>query len=152
MNGPAYVNVLPDRAPVRRARPHLRLVTAGLAAVLAAMAATTLAAALARSAGVDLEVPDGGGEAIPVSGIAVVTGFFSVVGVVIAAAALRWSSRPAERFVRTTVALTGLSLVPPFVSGANAATTATLVGLHLAAATLVIPSVARSLRSAHEVR
>ena len=43
------------------------------------MVATTLGAALARAAGVDFEVPEGG-ETIPVPGIAVVTGFFSVVG------------------------------------------------------------------------
>lgn len=62
-----------------------RLVGTGLLATLAAMVASTLAAALARAAGVDLEVPDGG-ETIPLSGIAVVTGVFSVVGVVIAPA------------------------------------------------------------------
>jgi uncharacterized protein DUF6069 len=57
------------------------------------MVATTLAAALARAVGVDVEVPDGG-ETIPLSGIAVVTGFFSVVGIVIAAGLLRWRLAP----------------------------------------------------------
>ncbi|MEV1085146.1 DUF6069 family protein [Streptomyces sp. NPDC050211] len=52
------------------------------------MAATTLAAALAQAVGVDCEVPEGG-ETIPLSGFAVVTGFFSVVGIVIAVALLR---------------------------------------------------------------
>ena len=56
-----------------------RLAGAGLLATLVAMVATTLAAALARGAGVDFEVPDGG-ETIPLPGFAVVTGFFSVVG------------------------------------------------------------------------
>ena len=87
-------------------------------AALAAMVATALAAALARAVGVDFEVPDGG-ETIPVSGVAVVTGFFSVVGVVIAAALLRWSARPAQRFVWTAVSLTAISLVPPLLSGAR---------------------------------
>ena len=118
----------------------------GLIATLAAMVATTLAAALARAVGVDFEVPDGGGT-IPLSGFAVVTGFFSVVGIVIAVALLRWSARPAERFVWTTVSLTAISLVPPFLSGANAATTNALLGLHLVAATVMIPTVARSLRA-----
>lgn len=63
-----------------------RLVITGFIATLAATAATTVAAALARAAGVDFEIPDGG-EAIPLSGFAVVTGFFSVVGVVIPALA-----------------------------------------------------------------
>ena len=75
------------------------------------MVATTLAAALARAAGVDFAVEDGE-QTIPLSGIAFVTGFFSVVGVVIAVAMRRWSARPAERFVRTTLSLTALSLVP----------------------------------------
>jgi len=122
------------------------LAMTGSIATLAAMMATTLAAALARAGGVDFEVPDGG-ETIPLSGFAVVTGFFSVVGIVIAVALLRWSARPAERFVWTAVSLTVLSLVPPLLSGADAATTAALIGLHLVAATVMIPTLARSLRS-----
>ena len=118
----------------------------GLIATLATMLATSLAAALAHAVGVDFAVPDGG-ETIPLSGFAVVTGFFSVVGVVIAAALLRWSARPAERFVRTAVTLTGISLVPPLLSGADTATITALVGLHLVAATVMIPTLARSLRT-----
>jgi hypothetical protein len=57
------------------------LAVTGSIATLAAMVATTLAAALARAVGVDFEVPEGG-ETIPLSGFAVVTGFFSVVGVI----------------------------------------------------------------------
>src|SRR5919112_599026 len=80
----------------------------GFIAALAAMVATTLAAALAQAVGVDFEVPDGG-ETIPLSGFGVVTGFFSVVGVVIAVALRRWSARPAQRFVWTAVSLTAIS-------------------------------------------
>ncbi|XVV15395.1 DUF6069 family protein [Actinoplanes sp. CA-131856] len=108
-------------------------------AVLAAVLATTLTAALARALGADFEVPDGG-ETVPLPGIAVVTGFFSLVGVVIATALRRWSARPAERFVWTAGALTAISLIPPFLSGANAATAATLAGLHLVAAAVMIPA------------
>ena len=120
------------------------LAVTGLIAALAAMVATTLAAALAQAVGVDFEVPDGG-ETIPLSGFAVVTGFFSVVGIVIAVALLRWSARPAERFVWTAVSLTAISLVAPLLSGANTATTTALLGLHLVAATVMIPTLARSL-------
>ena len=122
-----------------------RIAVTGLVATLAAMLATAVAAALARAVGVDFEVPEGG-ETIPVTGVAVVTGFFSLVGTVIAAALLRWSARPAERFLWTAVSLTVVSLVPPFLSGANAATTVALVGLHLVAATVMIPTLTRSLR------
>jgi hypothetical protein len=122
-----------------------RLAVAGVLATLAAMAATTLAAALAQAAGVELEVPDGG-EAIPLPGFAVVTGIFSIVGVVIAAALLRWSAHPAERFVWTAASLTTISLVPPVLSGAHPATVTTLIGLHLVAASVMIPCLSRSLR------
>jgi hypothetical protein len=125
------------------------LAAAGLIATVVAMAATTLAAALCRAVGVDFAIPDGsdGEETIPLSGIAVVTGFFSVVGVVIAVALLRWSARPAERFVWTALSLTAISLVAPVISGAATATTAALVGLHLVAATVMIPTLARGIRA-----
>jgi len=124
----------------------LGLAGTGLFAALAAMVATTLAAALAQAVGVDFEVPDGG-ETIPLAGFAVVTGVFSVVGIVIAVALLRWSARPAERFVWTAVSLTAISLVPPLLAGATTDTTTALLGLHLVAATVMIPTLARSLRT-----
>ncbi|MET9460736.1 DUF6069 family protein [Streptomyces canus] len=127
--------------------PRLRgLAGTGFLASLAAILATTLAAALAQAIGVDFEVPDGG-EAIPLSGFAVVTGFFSLVGVVIAVAFLRRSARPAERFMWTAMSLTAISLVPPLLSGANTATTTALLGLHLVPAAVMIPTLTRSLRT-----
>jgi hypothetical protein len=148
MNSTNSPRVVAGPASGRTGRHRLRgVAVTGVVATLAAMAATALAAALARAAGVDFEVPDGGGETIPVSGVAVVTGVFSVVGVVIAVALLRWSARPAERFVWTTVSLTAISLVPPFLSGANAGTVTALLGLHLVAAAVMIPTLARSLRT-----
>ena len=122
------------------------LAVTGFIAALAAMVATTLAAALAQAVGVDFEVPDGG-ETIPLAGFAVVTGVFSVVGIVIAVALLRWSARPAERFVQTAVTLTAISLVPPLLAKADTATTTALLGLHLVAAAVMIPTLARSLRT-----
>ncbi|WP_433553829.1 DUF6069 family protein [Micromonospora zamorensis] len=122
------------------------LVGTGLVAALAVVVATTLAAALAQAVGVDFEIPDGG-DTIPLSGFAVVTGFFSVVGIVIAAAFRRWSAQPAKRFVWTAVSLTAISLVPPVISGANTATIAALLGLHLVPAAVMIPTLARSLRT-----
>jgi hypothetical protein len=138
--------VIAGPAPRQTRRTHrLRgVAVTGFMATLAAMVATTLAAALARAVGVDFEVPDGG-ETIPLSGITVVTGFFSVVGVVIALALLRWSARPAQRFVWTAVSLTVISFVPPLLSGADTATTTALLGLHLVAATVMIPTLGRSL-------
>jgi len=146
MNSTNDTDAAPAAAPGRTGRDHRfrGLVGRGLVATVAAVAATSLAAALARAAGVEFEVPDGG-ETIPLSGIAVVTGFFSIVGVVIAVALLRWSAHPARRFVWTAVSLTAVSLIPPLLSGADTATVVTLVALHLIPATVMIPTLARSL-------
>lgn len=127
------------------ARPRGLIIT-GLVAILAAVTATTAIAALALAVGVSFEIPDGA-AAIPLAGFAVVTGVFSIVGVVIAAAFLRWSARPAARFVWTTGSLTAVSLVPPLLSGGDFATVAVLVVLHLIPAAVMIPSLARALRA-----
>lgn len=147
MNSTNDSGVVADSASNRTTCAHrlCGLAAVGFMATLAAMSTTTLAAALARAVGVTFEIPDGG-EGIPLAGFAVVTGFFSVVGVVIAAALLRWSARPAERFLWTALSLTAISLVPPLLSGASTATIAALVGLHLVAAAVMIPTLARCLR------
>ncbi|SNT62540.1 hypothetical protein SAMN05421812_114111 [Asanoa hainanensis] len=127
------------------------MIRVGVVAALGAVLAVTLAAALARAVGVDFEIPDGG-ETIPLAGFAVVTGFCSLVGVVLAVALLRWSARPTERFLWTAVSLTAISLVPPFVAGGSGATTIALLVLHLVAAAVVVPALARGLRSAEAGR
>ena len=76
------------------------------------------------------------------------TGIPVVVGVVIAAALRQWSDRPVQWWWRTTIALTVVSLVPPFLAATDTATALTLVLLHLIAAALVVPAVARTLRTA----
>ena len=88
-----------ETAPIAGHRAR-GLALTGLVAVLTATAVTTLAAGLAAAAGVDFSVPDGG-ETIPLPGFAVVTGLFSVVGVVLAAAfALIWLFIASLFFVR----------------------------------------------------
>jgi Family of unknown function (DUF6069) len=140
------VDAGPASAPTSHTHRVRGLVSTGVTAAVAAMAATTVVAALARAVGVAFEVP-AGGETIPLTGIAVVTGFFSLVGVVIAVALHRLSARPAELFVWTAVTLTAISLIPPLLAGSDAATTATLVVLHLLAAAVMVPALARSLRT-----
>ena len=66
-------------------------------------------------------------------------------GLVIAAALLRWSRRPVQWWLRISIALTVVSLVPPFVAAADTSTALTLVALHLVAAAVVIPAVVRAL-------
>ncbi|WP_313407465.1 DUF6069 family protein [Aeromicrobium sp.] len=129
------------------ARRLLGVAAAGLLATIATMVAVVGAAALAKAVGVDFEIPDDG-EVIPLGGFATVTGFFCLLGVVLAVALSRWSPHPSRWFIRTTVVLTAASLVPPFLAGADAGTTATLVALHLIAAAVVIPVLAVRLRVA----
>ena len=122
-----------------------RVAVRGLIATVVAAAATTLCAAVAKAADVDFEIP-AGGAAIPAPGFATVTSGFSLVGVALALALARWSDRPARRFVQVTVPLAALSLVPPLTVGASATTAVTLICLHLLAAAIVVPLLARALR------
>ena len=57
----------------------------------------------------------------------------------------RKARRPRSTFIRTTVALTVLSLVPDVIADAAPATKALLMLTHLVAAAIVIPAVARRL-------
>ena len=61
-------------------------------------------------------------------------------------AAVLSTTLAAERFAWTAGTLTAISLVPPVLAEADPATTAVLVGLHLVAAAVVIPTLTRSLR------
>ena len=57
----------------------------------------------------------------------------------------RWTQHPRTAFVRTTVALTALSLVPDLTADATSATKVTLMLTHLVAAAIVIPRLAHRL-------
>jgi peptidoglycan/LPS O-acetylase OafA/YrhL len=70
---------------------------------------------------------------------------FSLVGVVLAVVLSRTVRRPRTVFVRTTVVLTALSLVPDVIVDAAPTTKALLMMTHLVAAAIVIPMVARRL-------
>ncbi|MFC0032597.1 DUF6069 family protein [Micromonospora chaiyaphumensis] len=118
------------------------LVRTGVVAAVAASAATMAVAAAGHAAGISLEV---GGAPIPVTGFGVLTAVFSLTGVVIAALLSRFARRPRRTFVRTTVVLTVLSLVPDVIVDAGTATKALLMLTHLVAAVIVIPAVARRL-------
>ena len=111
-------------------------------ATVAASAATPLVAAAATVAGISLDI---GGEPIPVLGFGTLTAFFSLIGVVMAVVMARFAQRPRSTFVRTTVVLTALSLVPDVIAPAAPTTKALLMLTHLVAAAIVIPAVARKL-------
>ena len=99
-------------------------------------------AAAGHAAGISLNVS---GAPIPVTGFGVLTTVFSLVGVVLAVVLSRTARHPRRAFVRTTVVLTVLSLVPDVIADAGPATKALLMLTHLVAAAIVIPAVARRL-------
>jgi Family of unknown function (DUF6069) len=118
------------------------LLRTGSAATVAAAAATAIVAVAGEAAGVSLDMA---GQPIPPSGFAVLTVIFSVVGLVIAAGLRRFARHPRTAWIRTTLALTVLSLVPDALADAAVSTKALLMLTHVVAAAIVIPAVARRL-------
>jgi hypothetical protein len=119
------------------------VVTGVVAAALASVATTTVAAA-GNAAGISLNIS---GAPIPVLGFAMLTAIFSLVGLVLAVVLARFARRPRTAFLRTTVVLTILSLVPDAIADAAPATKILLMVTHLVAAAIVIPAIARRLAS-----
>ena len=114
----------------------------GLKAGVLAAVATTAIALVASAAGVSFEVE---GEAIPMAGYAQMTLIGAVVGILLAASLRRWAKHPQSTFVRTTVALTALSVVPDLTMGFDAVSAATLIVAHVVAAAIIIPRLAARL-------
>ncbi|GAB2848656.1 hypothetical protein GCM10027176_60170 [Actinoallomurus bryophytorum] len=124
------------------AAPAKSLIFGGLTAAALAAAATATLAAVGKAAGISLVV---GGGPIPVSGFAVLTVIFSTVGLALALILTRTVHRPRTVFVRTTITLTALSLIPDLAADAAGATKMLLMSTHLLAAVIVIPAITRRL-------
>jgi hypothetical protein len=118
------------------------LVRTGLTAAVVASLATTVVAALGHRAGVSLDIA---GEPIPLFAFPQLTAIFSLVGLGLAVVFGRRAGAPRRTFLRTTVALTALSLVPDAVADAAVETKGLLMLTHLVAAAIVIPAVASRL-------
>ena len=118
------------------------LLLTGSAATIGAAVATAVVATAGRAVGISLAVS---GAPIPVSGFAVMTVIFAVLGLVIAVALRRFAHHPRAAWLRATVALTALSFVPDALADAAVSTKALLMLTHLVAAAIVIPAVARRL-------
>ena len=101
-------------------------------------------AAAASAADVPLEI---GGKSIPAIGYGQVTLLCVAVGVLVARVIARRASNPERSWVRASVALTALSLVPDVTVDATTATKAVLMLTHVVAAAIVIPVVAARLRT-----
>jgi amino acid transporter len=120
----------------------LAVTKTGVAATAVATAATMTVAAVGHAAGISLNLS---GEPIPVIGFGFLTAVFSLIGVALAAVLARKARNPQRTFIRTTVVLTAVSLIPDAMSDSASATKALLMVTHLVAAAIVIPAVARRL-------
>jgi Family of unknown function (DUF6069) len=138
--------------PQPRARASRRVLIGGLVGGVAATIAVEGYAAVARAAGVPmLAGAPGAHTASPITpdsfavGVLVCTFWGTVLALLIA----KLARRPARRFTRTAVLLTALSLISPLMAAQTAASTRLfLVGAHLIAASIVIPTVAKQLAHA----
>ncbi len=126
-------------------RPWLMLVGTGVLAGAVAAVAVTAVAAAAQAADVSLEVA---GKAIPLSAFPFWTVIGTLAGIILAALL-----RQRRRFIRTTVAATGFSLIPPILGADDALTALILIATHLIAAAIVIPALSLRLTdSSREIR
>ena len=128
-----------DQTPTRSGA---KLWRTGAVAGVVASGATAAVAALASAADVSLKVS---GQAIPVIGFAQLTFVASLIGTIIAIALSHRANRPRRTLVRTTVALTLVSIVPDVLADAHASTRFTLALTHVVAAAIVIPVLASRL-------
>ena len=124
------------QVPSRLTSPLLRT-TASAGAIAAAV--TTAGAAVLRAAGVPLAVH---GE-IPLASFAQLTFIGAVLSGVLLAVLNRRNSAPRQRFVRISAGLTALSCILPVAFAETTASKITLVALHLVAAAIIIPVLAR---------
>jgi hypothetical protein len=104
---------------------------------------TTAAAAAVHAAGVSFEI---GGEMIPILGFAQMTFIGAVIGGLLLAG-LNRCGRARRRFVQSTVALAALSCLPSVAMPDDAGTQIALVALHVLAAAMIVPVLARHARS-----
>ena len=107
---------------------------------LASAAAVTAVAAAAHAAGASFEVE---GEMIPLLGFAQMVFIGAVIGGLLLAGLNRWSGDARRRFFQVTAVLTALSCVPSLAWPDEVATKATLMALHLLAAAIIVPVLAR---------
>lgn len=101
--------------------------------------ATTLAAEIMRAAGAHLAA----GGRIPLAAFAQFTFAGALLGGLLVAVLNRRSTLPRRRFIQTTVTFTALSCLVPAVAGDDVASKLALIAIHLLAATIIAPVLAR---------
>jgi hypothetical protein len=130
---------------------RLPVLKAAAVATVAGAVASELVSAAARAAGISMNAALFGAshaDTIHVGGFAIGTVFNVAIGTVIALVLLRRAHNPARTFVRTAIVLTAVSMVLPATAAHTAAATKlTLAVAHLVVAVVVIPGMARALRT-----
>ena len=121
-----------------------RLVQIGALAGAIAAVCTTVVAAIASAADVSLEI---NAKAIPIPAFAWWTVIGAALGVVLARLL-----RERRRFVVVTTVAAGLSLIPAIAAPDDTATKAVLVGTHLLAAGIIIPTLSQRLTAVNKDR
>ena len=119
-----------------------RLLVPGLISGAIAAIATSVTVVVAHAAGVPVAV---GGEQIPVAGFAQFVLIGALIGVVLARVLSRRARRPRSTFVRTTVVLAALSIVPDLLVQASSGSKLVLILTHVIAAAIIIPTLAARL-------
>jgi Family of unknown function (DUF6069) len=122
-------------------KPQRVLRTGVVAAVTAAIATTTVAI-IAKAVHVPVAIEN---KPIPVAGFAQLTFICALIGTAIAATLARKKDRARTLFMRTTITLTILSILPDLTVTTDTATRVTLIATHAIAASIVIPAIARRL-------
>ena len=119
-----------------------RLLVPGLISGAIAAVATSATVLVAHAAGEDVAV---GGEQIPVAGFAQFVLVGALIGIALARMFSRRARRPRSTFVRTTVVLTAMSIVPDLVVEASIGSRIVLMLTHVIAAAIIIPTLAARL-------
>jgi hypothetical protein len=122
------------RHRLTRTLPRATASAGALAAV-----ATTAGAAVLRGGGVPLAVHG----KIPLAAFAQLTFLAAVGGGVLMAVLIRRGSAARQRFIRVTAGLTALSCAAPAAFADTTASKIALVALHLLAAGIIVPVLAR---------
>jgi hypothetical protein len=115
-------------------------------AVLSALAATITVWLIAALAGVDLEVRSGPGDVqqVGLASVALATLIAGLLACGLLSAVQRVAGRPRMAFTAIALALLLVTLAGPVLLGHTNAARALLTSMHLAAAGVLIPALARS--------
>jgi hypothetical protein len=127
-----------------------RMWAVGAAAAVFASLIVIVVVAIAKGAGVPMEVAESSTkqpEQIPLLGYATVILGSTLVGLLLATACARWIRRPRLAFVISALVLTAVSFAFPATTTATTATKVMLEITHVVPATLIIVAIAAHLPS-----